>query len=126
MINDNEEIWVKINNNLIIDDYLISNKGHIKRISSNYIYKDFCNNKYAYISVSLKCKDGKRRRYRVNRLVAQTFIPNPNNYPVVDHIDENPQNNNVENLRWCTYQQNTNFYLENKKKRLMNEISKGD
>ena len=42
----------------------------------------------------------------VHRLVADAFIPNPNNYPFIDHIDGNPANNNAENLRWCTRSMN--------------------
>jgi hypothetical protein len=42
----------------------------------------------------------------VHRLVAEAFIPNPNNYPTVDHIDRNRQNNKVTNLRWCTLSDN--------------------
>jgi hypothetical protein len=44
---------------------------------------------------------------RVHRLVAQTFIPNPDNYPVVDHIDRDTTNNHVSNLRWATVSENT-------------------
>lgn len=51
---------------------------------------------YGYKRVKYKGKI-----YRVHRLVAETFIPNPNNYPTVDHIDRNSINNIVENLRWA-------------------------
>lgn len=44
----------------------------------------------------------------IHRLVALTYLPNPNNWPMVDHIDRNRHNNNVENLRWATAQMNTN------------------
>lgn len=53
--------------------------------------------------------DGVRRRILVHRLVAKAFIPNPNNYNVVNHKDENPRNNNVENLEWCTVQYNVTY-----------------
>ncbi len=46
----------------------------------------------------------------IHRLVAKTFIPNPDNLPAVDHINENKEDNRVENLRWCTHEQNTKYY----------------
>lgn len=62
--------------------------------------------KDGYFAVCL-CKDGKHYGRRVNRLVAEAFIPNPDDLPVVHHKDENKQNNNVDNLEWCTVQYNT-------------------
>ena len=56
---------------------------------------------YGYMRVMVK-----RRTYSVHRLVAETFIPNPDNKPVVDHIDKNMKNNCVSNLRWATPQEN--------------------
>lgn len=54
-----------------------------------------------YIIVAL-CRDGEIKPTPVHRLVAETFIPNPNNLPFVNHKDEDPTNNHVDNLEWCT------------------------
>lgn len=54
-------------------------------------------------------KDGKMKHYKVHRLVAMAFIPNPNNLPIINHKDENPSNNNVNNLEWCTVAYNNAY-----------------
>lgn len=58
-----------------------------------------------YFSVSLSIS-GNKTRFLVHRLVAQSFIPNPDNKPHINHIDGNPSNNYVENLEWCTDSEN--------------------
>lgn len=64
-----------------------------------------------YIIVAL-CRDGEIKPTPVHRLVAEAFIPNPNNLPFVNHKDENPQNNHVDNLEWCTHEYNLRYSLE--------------
>lgn len=100
--------------------YKISNLGNIKsieRISTNgkrlkekFLYTHLIN---GYRVVSLyKC--GKQKNCKIHRLVAEAFLPNPNKKPCVDHIDTNKENNTVENLRWVTYQENTDNPISSK------------
>ena len=58
-----------------------------------------------YLNVTL-CRESATKVFSVHRLVAQAFIPNPENKPYVDHIDTDPSNNNVDNLRWVTQHEN--------------------
>ena len=112
------EKWEKIKEDNIIDDYIISNKGNVLRLSTNHYIK-VKNNSTNYVQVNLKCNkdfNKKQKSFLLHRLVAKYFIPNPNNYPVVAHIDSNIQNNAVSNLRWCTISQNNHFRLEKEKK----------
>ena len=89
--------------------YEVSNLGRVKSIKFNKekilsLQKD----KYGYLRSGFR-KMGKFKNYFVHRLVAEAFIPNPNNYPIVNHKDENPSNNCAENLEWCTVKYNTNY-----------------
>ncbi len=61
-----------------------------------------------YLNIML-CKDGVRKRFRLHRLIASAFIPNPHNFPQVNHKDENKKNNNVENLEWCDSKYNNSY-----------------
>lgn len=59
-----------------------------------------------YLLVGLSNNDGTVSNKLVHRLVAETFLPNPKNLPEIDHIDDNPKNNCVENLQWVSREQN--------------------
>lgn len=66
------------------------------------------NNGKGYLKVNLN-KDGKSTQKLVHRIIAETFIPNPENKPQVNHIDEDKTNNKVSNLCWMTAKENTNY-----------------
>jgi len=54
-------------------------------------------------------RNNRQRTEKVHRLVAMAFIPNPNNYPIINHKDENPYNNRADNLEWCDHKYNSNY-----------------
>lgn len=66
-----------------------------------------------YYQCILRDTNGKRHYTRVHRLVAKTFIDNPNKLPQVNHKDGNKLNNNVSNLEWCTNSENTQHGYDN-------------
>ena len=67
-----------------------------------------------YLYVTL-CKDGQKKMYRVHRLVAEAYIPNPENLPQINHKDENKTNNCLQNLEWCDSKYNNNYGTRNEK-----------
>lgn len=92
-------------------NYEVSNMGRVKSLNYNHTKKEkllkqgITNRGYYRIQIYnnqiVKCS--------VHRLVATAFIPNPDNLPCVNHRDENPQNNSVENLEWCDVKYNANY-----------------
>ncbi len=76
-------------------------KGNSKTVGGIFRKTHINNLRGGYAEITLN-KNGKGTRHKLHRLVAMTFIPNPENLPEVNHIDENKLNNNVENLEWCT------------------------
>ena len=91
-----------------VDDYpyVFHPNGTFLRIWDGYTkeVKTF-KNKYGYIQVSL-CKNGKQKSFKVHRLLATAFIPNPENKSCVDHINGIRDDNRLENLRWVTHREN--------------------
>lgn len=87
--------------------YQVSNQGRVKNVMRDKLRASH-NNGCGYLMILL-CKDGKKKPFYVHRLVAQEFIPNPDNLPEVNHKDECKTNNVVENLEWCSSRYNMNF-----------------
>ena len=95
------EKWVNIENH---PSYFISNFGRVFSKKSNKVMKNRVVSKNGYQQITLD-----NSQLLVHRLVAQAFIPNPNNLPCVNHKDENKKNNDVRNLEWCTYKYNNEY-----------------
>jgi hypothetical protein len=98
------EVWKKV---VGYSDYAVSNNGVVKSLKygkEKVLKLDI--NKDGYYIATLS-RNGKKKRFRVNRLVAELFIPNPDNLPVVNHKDGNKKNNSVNNLEWSTVAENT-------------------
>lgn len=100
-----KEIWKDVEG--WEDRYMISNTGKVYSKLNNLIKKTaYTNDGHEVIILS---RDGKQFGTFVHRLVAKAFIPNPNNFPLINHKDENPANNNVDNLEWCNYSYNNTY-----------------
>ena len=131
MIKVNNEIWKPIKG--YEGKYEISNLGRVKSLNYNRTKKEkilkptLSHNGYFIVTLS---KNGKTKKFRVNRLVIETFIPDKsdfkstpdedrNNIDIdnleVNHIDENIKNNNLNNLEWCTHKYNMNYGERNLK-----------
>ena len=121
-----KEIWKDIKGYEKL--YQVSNLGNVRRIKfiNNRTQKDkikmlkLIKDKKGYLKINL-WKNNKSKMFLVHRIVAETFILNPNNLPQVNHKDENKSNNCVENLEWCSKKYNNNYgnRLNNIRKKLM-------
>lgn len=109
--------------------YQVSNYGRVKSLNYNHTGEErilkparfAMKSGNSYYKVKL-CKDGKTNNKRVHVLVAEAFIPNPDNLPEVNHKDENGLNNRVDNLEWCTRKYNINYgtAIERMKEKMIN------
>lgn len=96
--------------------YEVSSYGRVRSLdrydSNNHFLKGrilkLCADKYGYLNVGLSLGN-KEKKYKVHRLVAEAFLPNPDNLPQVNHLDEDKTNNRVDNLEMCTAKYNSNY-----------------
>ena len=110
-----EEIWMDIKDYEGL--YVISNYGRVK--NNKGIIKKPQKNRNGYLYIDL-WKDNKGKKILLHRLVANHFLLNPDNYPEVNHKDENKLNNCVDNLEWCDHTYNNNYGT--KKERLRKSL----
>lgn len=97
-------------------NYIVSSDGKVYSTNtggSSYYHKEISQrlNADGYLQITVG-KTGNRSQYRVHRMVAEAFIPNPNNLPEVNHKDYDRTNNNVDNLEWSTHADNVAYSAE--------------
>lgn len=102
-------MWVKISRN---NNYSVNEKGEVRNDATGKLKTPTVNKTNGYLIFDLY-KDNKRVKVPLHRIIAEAFIPNPDNKPTVDHIDGNRQNNAISNLRWATYSENNSRFGEN-------------
>lgn len=100
--------------------YQVSNLGRVRSCTHEVVYKNgtihthvgkilsLAVNKSGYLQINLY-RNGHQKVCLVHRLVAEAFLPNPDNLPCVNHKDENRSNSNVDNLEWCTHEYNSKY-----------------
>lgn len=110
---NNEEIWKFCPDKLLENRFEISNKGRIRDKISHKIISQNIKNGYYYFTRNI---DGKLRSFRMHRLIALQFVPNPypNDNNIVNHLDGNKLNNNYTNLEWTTASGNNQHAADNK------------
>ena len=124
------EVWKDVKN--YEGYYIVSSMGKVKSLDrivlgkngASYFrsgkLKSSVTNKWGYLQVLLS-KNNKQKLCLIHRLVAEVFIPNPENKPHIDHINTDKKDNRVENLRWATRSENMNNPLTKEKCREMNK-----
>lgn len=105
-----DEIWKECPLGSDFGKVLASNMGRLKIKNNNFTYGTKRKNGYYDIKVFNE-KDNKYKAFRVHHLICLAFKENPENKPFVNHKDENPSNNNIENLEWMTNKENVNYSL---------------
>jgi len=105
--------YIEPNGDIYSMDRIVEHKDGIVHFYEGKLLKQFIDRcGYYYVTLS---KNGIVKHYRVHRLLAQTYLPNPDNHPCVNHKDCNRQNNDLENLEWCSYEYNNQSINTTKK-----------
>jgi len=106
-----QEIWADVKG--FEGLYQVSNKGRLRNNYGKSLRP--ADNGYGYLRFNLSKGKNNYSTIYLHRAIAQAFIPNPNNYPEVNHIDENKRNNNLENLEWCSIKYNRMWGTRNER-----------
>lgn len=104
-----DERWAYIDG---IVDYMVSDKGRVWSAKSQTFLKLKRLDRHGHLGVCLH-QNGFNYYFYIHRLMAKAFIPNPHNYPIVRHLDDDPSNNDLENLAWGTQKDNARDSIEN-------------
>ena len=97
-------MWKKIFIDGLETDYSVSTEGIVRKDTTNYILTQSTQQDYKFVTLNV---NGKQKRMRVHRLVAEAFIENPDNKPYVNHLNGIRSDNNIVNLEWVTPSENT-------------------
>jgi hypothetical protein len=107
-----KELWKTIDG---FPNYMVSTYGRVYNVKHDKHVRQYFSRRYFNVALS---SNGKTTHFRVHRLVCQAFLLNPENRPLIDHIDNNPKNNNIENLRPASHAENSRNRLRNKNNKL--------
>ena len=109
-----ERIWkTLVYNGDTYDKFEVSTDGQLRNVKTGTIYKQtYGGNGYLQVVVSLGSRN-KKKAFKIHKAVAETFIPNPENKPEVNHKNGNKNKNDVSNLEWMTSSENVQHAYEN-------------
>ncbi len=116
-----KEVWKKVEG---FSMYEVSNLGRFRKMGFKKIQRGTINDR-GYKVVHLTNDEGKSKMMSIHRLVALAFIPNPENKPLIDHINAIPTDNRADNLRWFTHKENATMNRRTKIKKMQKKITFG-